>query len=188
MSLLCALFGHKPGTGYYHRDGDGYLVVEQGPVDGLNTEHARVFSKCDRCGAWFKVGNEKLLMTLTDRTRRLSLQIAEVAGQRDRLLDVCRELAESAAYWSEYDVPLGIVDQLNDAIAATEDGDGPWINPNDKTQGRYLPDIGEPVLFCHDGKTYYGKHTGGCFKASTPPFRIFDTWECRWMYPPRAHQ
>ena len=33
------------------------------------------------------------------------------------LLDVCIDLAESAEYWSEYDVPLGIVDRLNAAIA-----------------------------------------------------------------------
>lgn len=36
------------------------------------------------------------------------------------LLSVCKELAESAAYWSEYDVPLGIVDRLNAAIAKAE--------------------------------------------------------------------
>lgn len=28
-----------------------------------------------------------------------------------------QELAESAEYWSEYDVPVGIVDRINDAIA-----------------------------------------------------------------------
>lgn len=33
------------------------------------------------------------------------------------LLAVCEELAESAYYWSEYDVPLGIVDRLKAAIA-----------------------------------------------------------------------
>ena len=32
------------------------------------------------------------------------------------LLNVCEELQESAAYWSEYDVPIGIVDRLNSAI------------------------------------------------------------------------
>lgn len=36
------------------------------------------------------------------------------------LLAVCKELAKSAAYWSEYDVPLGIVDRLNAAIAKAE--------------------------------------------------------------------
>jgi hypothetical protein len=36
------------------------------------------------------------------------------------LLTVCKELAASAAYWSEYDVPLGIVDRLKAAIAKAE--------------------------------------------------------------------
>jgi hypothetical protein len=36
------------------------------------------------------------------------------------LLSVCKELAASAAYWSDYDVPLGIVDRLNAAIAKAE--------------------------------------------------------------------
>lgn len=38
------------------------------------------------------------------------------------LLTVCQELAESAAYWSEYDVPIGIVDRLNEAIARATGG------------------------------------------------------------------
>lgn len=36
------------------------------------------------------------------------------------LLAVLKELQESAAYWSEYDVPLGIVDRINQAIAKAE--------------------------------------------------------------------
>jgi hypothetical protein len=36
------------------------------------------------------------------------------------LLTVCKELAESAAYWSDYDVLLGTVDRLNAAIAKAE--------------------------------------------------------------------
>ena len=32
------------------------------------------------------------------------------------LLAVLQELQESAAYWSEYDVPLGIVSRINNAI------------------------------------------------------------------------
>ena len=33
-----------------------------------------------------------------------------------KLLGICERLSESAAYWSEYDVPLGIVDDLNRII------------------------------------------------------------------------
>ncbi|MFI3197913.1 MAG: hypothetical protein QX196_06280 [Methylococcaceae bacterium] len=32
------------------------------------------------------------------------------------LLAVCLSLQESASYWSDYDIPIGIVDQLNAAI------------------------------------------------------------------------
>ena len=57
-----------------------------------------------------------------------------------------------------------------------------WIDPNDKTQPRYLPHIGEPVLFCHQGKTYYGLHTGGSFKAGHGvTAKLFGTWDCMWM-------
>ena len=59
-----------------------------------------------------------------------------------------------------------------------------WIDPNDKTQKQYLPHIGEPVLFCHKGKTYCGHHNGGLFQNQE---KYFDTWECRWMPLPAAH-
>ena len=57
-----------------------------------------------------------------------------------------------------------------------------WIDPNDKTQSSYLPHIGEPVLFCHQGKTYYGLHTGGSFKTGHGvTAKLFPTWDCMWM-------
>lgn len=43
------------------------------------------------------------------------LQLAATARQ---MLSVLQELKESASYWSEYDVPLGIVDRIDAAIAA----------------------------------------------------------------------
>lgn len=49
-----------------------------------------------------------------DRARRAE-------AQRDALLEVLKELLESAAYWSEYDVPLGIVDRIRAAIKAAEE-------------------------------------------------------------------
>ena len=36
------------------------------------------------------------------------------------MLDVLKELEESAEYWSDYDVPVGIVDRINAAIAKAE--------------------------------------------------------------------
>ena len=40
-----------------------------------------------------------------------------LAAAAPALLDVCVDLVESAEYWGEYDVPIGIVDRLNAAIA-----------------------------------------------------------------------
>ena len=40
--------------------------------------------------------------------------------ERNELLAVLKELQESASYWGEYDVPLGIVDRINAAIAKAE--------------------------------------------------------------------
>jgi len=62
-----------------------------------------------------------------------------------------------------------------------------WVDPNKKSQKQFLPHIGEPVLFCHDGVTYFGKHTGGSFTTGQGiTTRNFNTWECHWMYPPSA--
>jgi len=43
-----------------------------------------------------------------------------IKAERDELLAVLKELQESAAYWSEYEVPIGIVDRINVAIAKAE--------------------------------------------------------------------
>lgn len=57
-----------------------------------------------------------------------------------------------------------------------------WIDPNDKSQKKYLPWIGEPCLFAHDGVVYCGEHTGGSFITGRGVMRRdFDTWECVWM-------
>lgn len=42
---------------------------------------------------------------------------ARLIAAAPELLSVLEELQESASYWSEYDVPLGIVDRINAAIA-----------------------------------------------------------------------
>lgn len=53
---------------------------------------------------------------LIDEISGQKSNVAFVAKQRDTLLKVCEELKESAEYWSEYDVPLGIVKRLDAAI------------------------------------------------------------------------
>ena len=85
--------------------------------------------------------------------------------------------------------------QARAAIAAAEQAQqaepvaSGWIDPNNKTKKQFLPHIGEPVLFCHDGVTYYGIHTGGSFKTGQGvTARTFGTWDCQWMYPPAAAQ
>ena len=56
------------------------------------------------------------------------LEDAERATSQDipaafpEMLAVLKDLAESAAYWSEYDVPIGIVDRINAAIKKAEGG------------------------------------------------------------------
>ena len=37
-----------------------------------------------------------------------------------QMYSVLKELQESASYWSEYDVPLGIVDRINDVLKKVE--------------------------------------------------------------------
>ena len=50
----------------------------------------------------------------------LALATFPVIKQRDELLSVLKELQQSTAYWSDYDVPLGIVDRINIAIFNAE--------------------------------------------------------------------
>jgi hypothetical protein len=45
------------------------------------------------------------------------IEDARLIAAAPDLLAVCQELEESASYWSEYYVPLGIVDRLKAAIA-----------------------------------------------------------------------
>jgi hypothetical protein len=49
-----------------------------------------------------------------------ALRSPAVAG----LVDVLHELQESAAYWSDYDVPLGIADRIDAALAPFTTGAG----------------------------------------------------------------
>ena len=48
---------------------------------------------------------------------------ARLTAAAPDLLAVAIELQESAAYWSEYDVPLGILDRINTAIAKATGND-----------------------------------------------------------------
>ena len=42
-----------------------------------------------------------------------------------QMYSVLKELQESASYWSEYDVPIGIVDRINDVLKKVENNKKP---------------------------------------------------------------
>lgn len=101
----------------------------------------------------------------------------QAAFQRDARLGALKELAIVEKQRDELLEALELQERQNELAAKQQ-----WIDPNDKTQPRYLPHIGEPVLFCHQGKTYYGLHTGGSFKAGHGvTAKLFRTWDCMWM-------
>ena len=96
-----------------------------------------------------------------------NLPVKELADRYNAVLKQRDELLEA----------LELQERQNELAAKQQ-----WIDPNDKTQPRYLPHIGEPVLFCHQGKTYYGLHTGGSFKAGHGvTAKLFGTWDCMGM-------
>lgn len=81
-------------------------------LNAFNTGYGRALADAGHEIARLQAENEALKMTQYGSGRMQALR-----DQRDALLAVAKELQESAAYWSEYDVPLGIVDRLNAAIA-----------------------------------------------------------------------
>ena len=69
--------------------------------------------------------NGKMIATVPrdDKYGRPFLETAANAmliSAAPELLTILKELEESASYWSEYDVPLGIVDRIRSAIAKAE--------------------------------------------------------------------
>ena len=44
----------------------------------------------------------------------------KMADFAPQMYSVLKDLQESASYWSEYDVPLGIVDRINDVLKQVE--------------------------------------------------------------------
>ena len=56
-----------------------------------------------------------LASNVHDTMREIDADLRLIAAAPD-MLAVLIELRDSAAYWSEYDVPLGIVCRINDAI------------------------------------------------------------------------
>ena len=49
----------------------------------------------------------------------------KMADFAPQMYSVLKELQESASYWSEYDVPIGIVDRINDVLKKVENNKKP---------------------------------------------------------------
>lgn len=79
-------------------------------------------------GPWIKVGNSVFKAKEDGGKYYAEMSVAVTHTEEDarliaaapELLAVVQELEESAGYWSEYDVPLGIVDRIRAAIAKAE--------------------------------------------------------------------
>ena len=51
---------------------------------------------------------------------KMKIEKDKMAVFAPQMYSVLKELQESASYWSEYDVPLGIVDRINDVLKKVE--------------------------------------------------------------------
>ena len=88
---------HTPGPWYAHHS-KGWLVVES--------------------------DNENLCVKVEKgSTAQKHMADAKLIAAAPELLAVVKELEESADYWSEYDVPLGIVYRMRAAIAKATGGE-----------------------------------------------------------------
>ena len=102
---------------------------------------------------------------------------------REDIIRLAREVGYPLVEYEGTPYIPPLLEMLLETVAASQ---RTWVDPNNKTQKQYLPHIGEPVLFCHGGKTYTGKHTGGSFQSEVTN-QYFNIWECHWMYLPAAH-
>ena len=118
-------------------------------------------------------------------------------------IEMAREAGLHIPYWAEEEdpkkdpprwtmvSPLPPLLEAFEALVRADERAAPvqgWMNPNDKTQRKFLPDIGDKVLFCNGGRVYYGHHTGGGFRTGQgAATKYFGTWDCHWMPIPPAH-
>jgi hypothetical protein len=60
---------------------------------------------------------ERLDAWMEDSLKRRDSKYARMESINAEMLEVLQELDESAYYWSQYDVPVGIHDRIKSAIA-----------------------------------------------------------------------
>ena len=96
------MIAHTPGPWFTRREGFSTVYIEARIGGGMLQEVAA----CGPTAAG--IGQQEAN--------------AQLIAAAPELLSIVQELQESAAYWSEYDVPLGIVDRINAAIAKATGG------------------------------------------------------------------
>lgn len=72
-----------------------------------------------------------------------------------QMYSVLKELQESASYWSEYDVPLGIVDRINDILEKVENIQKTYRK---EYQRQYQKEYAASGKKSEAAKRYYQKH------------------------------
>lgn len=53
---------------------------------------------------------------IDELTQKLEAEVSRLVEERNRLACLVAELEESSSYWSEYEVPLGIVGRIGEAM------------------------------------------------------------------------
>lgn len=91
-------------------------------IDSAAAELRRIQAQMTACEPYLKEGETPAERIERDHRDSLALMtlLAREKTKNEALLAVLKELQESASYWSEYDVPLGIVNRINTAIAKAE--------------------------------------------------------------------
>ena len=78
----------------------------------------------------------------------------KMADFAPQMYSVLKELQESAYYWSEYDVPLGIVDRINDVLKKVETKSA----TRKEYQKQYQKEYAASGKKSEAAKRYYQKH------------------------------